>query len=286
MLLTHPAMNSLGDVCGRTGHTTNTSLDYYNDTRNVTRGTRGGKALAQWDDVRGGVSVPRFECLGPGTSDAVNALVNKLFVSSLVAFKPGGTLYGVLRICGASLVMHHAVVTKSLGQGNVISTKLRTSAELAKISDPAFPMETTDGLLIRWSEIIFADYKIRNPEIQEATPDLRSLTRSVNQQSNHMNRIEAQVEQLVANSARRDVVYELQQTQMNWYIQQLMESQRQEAQLRQENAQLRGQISHARENHMTMQSALQSPRRYGHAPEYQQQFCNSNANQHTNNCRQ
>ena len=80
-LLIHPAMNSLGDVCCRTGHTTNSSLDYYNDTRNVTRGTHGGKALAQWDNVKEGVNVPRFECLGEGTSDAVDALMVKLFVT-------------------------------------------------------------------------------------------------------------------------------------------------------------------------------------------------------------
>ena len=210
--------------------------------------------IAEWDIVTGGVQVPRFTCLAAGTSSAVHALIEKLFVSSLAAFKPGGSMYCVLEICEASLVMYHTTVTREVGTGNVISTKLRDSARSATISDPAYPFLSPESILDKWSETMLADFRSRNPEIAEATPDIRSLTVSLNQQSSQMNEMSARIQEVTPICRQRDAACETQRHQMDWYAQQLnAAAHRDIAQLRGENTQLRGenvqlrcQLSHAR----------------------------------------
>ena len=51
-LMMDPTLNGLGDICGRTGHSTGTSVEFYQDLRNVVRGVRGvrgGRVLAGWN---------------------------------------------------------------------------------------------------------------------------------------------------------------------------------------------------------------------------------------------
>ncbi len=108
-LMLHKDMNGLGDIVARTGHSTKSNLDSYADKRNVVRGLRGGRALANWDNAGEAVQVPSFACItkdaDDATKEAVNAFIDRLFVVSLPRFKPEGTLYIVLKTCAASLVM-------------------------------------------------------------------------------------------------------------------------------------------------------------------------------------
>ena len=95
-LCLHPKLNDLSDICNRTGHSFATNIDSYADKRNVTRSTRGGKALAGWEEPKGVVKPPIFECLGDDTPPSVQRLIEKLFVVHVPAFMPGGHLRGVL----------------------------------------------------------------------------------------------------------------------------------------------------------------------------------------------
>jgi hypothetical protein len=255
-LLNHPELNAIGDICGRTGHHTKTSLPWYDDKSNPLRAVRGGKALAGWENVRGMVQPPRFMCLSNGTRNvSVDHFIEKLFVISLPAFKPGGQLYTVLEICGASLVMYHNTVTRDLGPSNVVSTKLRDAARAADIKDPSHPVDSPENILDRWSDQVLADFNSRNPEIAEATPDTRSLTLAVNQLTHIVNVMSGQMQQLVLDNKRRDMQYEHQQQYLAFYSKQLLQREN-------ENIQLRAQLASARSNNIAMQTALQSPPRF------------------------
>lgn len=138
-LMVHRQTTTL-DVCGRSGHSTGTTLDAYVDKSFVFRGLRGAKALAHFKDIDTETKMPRLECLGPHTADAVAALVESLFVVSVPSFLPGGSLHIVLRICAASLVMYHEKVTEQFSPANAVATHLRNAAREAKITDSRFPV--------------------------------------------------------------------------------------------------------------------------------------------------
>jgi hypothetical protein len=181
-LMTHQKLTGL-DVCGRSGHSTGTTLDTYADKSFTVRGLRGGKALAHYRDVDANIKVPRLECLGGHTTTVVEALLDKLFVVSVSAFKHSGSLHIVLRTCMASLIMHHRSVTSQFTPANAVATKLRNASRQAGISDSRYPGESPECILDRWSEIILKDFEDRNPEIAEATTDMAVMAKVLNQQT-------------------------------------------------------------------------------------------------------
>jgi hypothetical protein len=181
-LCTHRNIRGL-DVTGRSGHATGTSLDSYLDKTYIVRGLRGGKALSNFKDIDADVKVPRLECLGAHTVAAVQALISKLFVVSVPAFLPEGSLHMVLRTCTASLIMYHRRVTADFGYVDAVVTKLRNSARSATITDTRFPNKSPESILDDWSIIIMKDYEDRNPEMAQATPDMVQLAAVLNQQS-------------------------------------------------------------------------------------------------------
>lgn len=220
-LSTHRSIRGL-DVCGRSGHETGTSIDSYLDKSFIVRGLRGAKALAQWKDVEADIKVPRLECLGAHTNDAVQDLLNNLFVVSVPYFRSGQALHIVLRTCAASLIMYHRMVTQELGTANAVSTKLRNSARAANIADARFPGESPETLLDKWSDIIMNDYHERNPEIAPATPDAMQMATVLNQQTQLLIEIRSDVRELKRKS-------DMDQVQM--------------AALRQDNAELHNQVA-------------------------------------------
>ena len=130
VLMFHHGLNGLGDICGRTGHSTGTNLDSYGDDRNPLRGLRGGMALSGWDNVRARVTLPSFKCLTASRS-TIESFIEEAFPGDLDAFKREGSLYGVSIACAASLVMFHETVTTEMGPANVISSKLNIVARRA-----------------------------------------------------------------------------------------------------------------------------------------------------------
>lgn len=133
----------------------------------------------------------------------MNAFIDRLFVVSLPRFKPGGTLYIVLKTCAASLVMYHCMVTAELTPANAVSTKLRNAARgnsacgEAPITDILHRGIAPEAVLDHWSQRILADFKERNPEIKDAKPDMLSLAATVNQHGYILNGIAAQQQQML-----------------------------------------------------------------------------------------
>jgi hypothetical protein len=112
---------------------------------------------------------------------AVQALLEKLFVVS--GLHPFPDLHIVLPICAAAMVMYHRLVTEEFGSSNSVATKLRNSARSASISDARYPNMSPESLLDEWSDIIMDDYKARNSEITESSPDLVQIATVQNQQT-------------------------------------------------------------------------------------------------------
>lgn len=172
--MVHRDLNSLGDVCGRSGHTTGTNVDSYADERNMLRGLPGGMALAGWEDTRAWMRAPHFACL-TASDEILDRFITDMFTVSLGSFKRGGKLYCVLRICEATLVMYHNTVIREMGNSNVLSSKLMEVARKARISDSSFPQDAPELLLSRWSSILISDYKRNNNEVQDTSPTLQSV---------------------------------------------------------------------------------------------------------------
>ena len=212
-LIIHPDLNN-SDICGRSGHASGSNIDLYTDDRNIARGIRGGRALAEFS-VGANVRVPRFECLGTDTQSSVNSLVEKLFVVSLPEFLPRGMLHSVLRISAASLVMYHNQLTSDFTPANAVATKLRNTAREANIADIAYPNTAPEVILNYWSQAICDDFCILNPDIAPASPDIQELTKTVNKQSEVLSSMHLMVKQLVRDNQRKDLRYEAQQQQLS-----------------------------------------------------------------------
>jgi hypothetical protein len=191
-LCSHRNIQAL-DACGRSGHATGTSLDSYLDKTYILRGLRGGKALCKFKDIDADIKVPRLECLGAHTADAVRDLIREMFVVSVIAFLPAGSLHVVLRTCAASLIMYHRSVTKEFGDQNAVVSALRNAARKAEIKDLIFPNHSSESILDKWSDIIQKDFEARNPEIAQATPNFAEMAAVMNQQSHALQQIMAMV---------------------------------------------------------------------------------------------
>jgi len=194
-LMMHRALNGM-DVCGRSGHSTGTTLDSYADKTFIVRGLRGARGLGHYNDVDAITKVPRLECLGAHTAGAVKELLDKLFVVSVAAFQQSGSLHVVLRTCAATLIMRHREVTRDFTPANAVATKLQNAAREAGISDACYPGESPECVLDRWSDLVSKDFDARNPEIAEATPDMVSMATVMNQQTKLLIEMQADMQVL------------------------------------------------------------------------------------------
>eukprot|EP00956_Cyclotella_meneghiniana_P033838 scaffold99411_cov129-Cyclotella_meneghiniana.AAC.1 len=202
------------DVTGRSGHSTGTSVDSYADERNMFRGLPGGMALAGWDDTRAQIRAPNFSCL-TATDEVIDRFIDNLFTVSVKAFKRGGKLWSVLRICACTLVMYHNTVTSEMSTANVISSKLMEVARKASITDVSFPASSPEIVLSQWSEIIMNSFKQSNQELQTASPSLQSLTTTVIQQTSALTSMGAALQELTVHIKKKDAVYSAQNDQLS-----------------------------------------------------------------------
>jgi hypothetical protein len=62
-----------------------------------------------------------------------------MYTISIPEFKPGNRLYPVLKICTASIIMHHVDFESNCLPQKRVSSTLRAAAARAEISDPRVP---------------------------------------------------------------------------------------------------------------------------------------------------
>lgn len=209
----HPQCD-LFETCARSGHNTGLSIDYYIDKQNIQRGLPGVKVLAGWENVHKHVCVARLECLGQRNKQAVLRLIKELFVVSVDLFQIGGSLFPVLKMVTASLIMYHQRVTVGLSPSNAISTYMRDCARAAHLVDPSFPELCPEATLDQWSSIIMADFKLRNSHNHSTTADLASIASSLDRLTSANANLNESVESMKRKMDERDAEYKQQSEQM------------------------------------------------------------------------
>jgi hypothetical protein len=81
----------------------------------------------------------QLESLGAEVFSQIESLMTAMYTVSIPEFKLGNRLYPVLKICTASIIMHHIdFQINCLPQSRVLSM-LRAGTARAKISDPRVP---------------------------------------------------------------------------------------------------------------------------------------------------
>jgi hypothetical protein len=83
-----------------------------------------------------------------------------MYTVSIPEFQPGNRLYPILKICTASIIMHHIDFERDCLPQNRVSSMLRNAAARAKISDPRVPHNLgSQEVLNYWSKLIKADFQ-------------------------------------------------------------------------------------------------------------------------------
>jgi hypothetical protein len=82
-----------------------------------------------------------------------------MYTVSIPEFQPGNRLYPILKICTASIIMHHIDIERDCLPQNSVSSMLQNAAARAKISDPRVPQNSgSQEVLNYWSKQIKADF--------------------------------------------------------------------------------------------------------------------------------
>jgi hypothetical protein len=213
----HPECDILS-VCARSGHSTGLSIDYYNDKTNISRGLPGAKALAGYKHLKNNVAAPRLECLGAHNKATILAFMDSCFVINIPYFQRGAKLFPVLKVVMATLIMYHQDVTRELSPSNAVATHLRECARRLNLKDAHHPQLCPEKTLDMWSALILQDFKLRNPEITSATPELASIAESLNQLATANMDLKATINLMMRQNDERHQQWITQTTQMqSWY---------------------------------------------------------------------
>ena len=167
------------DVCGRSGHSTGTTVDTYYDKSNPITGLGAAKARNGYINCNSKIVLPHLKAIGVGES-TIKRLMDKVFTISVPLFFEDGLLYPILRICLASLILHHCQVSQDLGCTSFIASSLKDRFRQASISDARFPNQSPEQVLVKWSAFIREDMNRRLQDYLEVSPDLASLALGVN----------------------------------------------------------------------------------------------------------
>jgi len=151
---------TLFQACARSGHSTGTSLDSYIGKRNVAKTLPTVNALHQQHNIFAKVVLPQLESLGADILPQTESLMTAMYTVSIPEFQPGNRLYPILKICAASIIMHHIDFERDCLPQNRVSSMLRNAAARAKISDPRVPHNLgSQEVLKYWSKLIKADFQ-------------------------------------------------------------------------------------------------------------------------------
>jgi hypothetical protein len=103
------------------------------------------KALHGYSDIHADVVLFTFDSIGSEID--VSDFIDWLFVCNIELFQKGGALRTILLTAAASLVAFHNEVTKDLGYDNALSTKLRSIAIEANLTDSRLPHARPEKVL-------------------------------------------------------------------------------------------------------------------------------------------
>ena len=116
---------TLFQACARSGHSTGTSLDSYIDKRNVAKTLPTANALHQQHKIFAKVAVlPQLESLGADILPQTESLMTAMYTVSIPEFQLGNRLYPILKICTASIIMHHIDFERDCLPQNRVSSML------------------------------------------------------------------------------------------------------------------------------------------------------------------
>ena len=99
----------------------------------------GGKSLAGHKDHNLHVAPHSFECLGTRVVEAVEKLIDNLFVNDIPQLKKGGTLRLLVVTTAARLIGAYKALVCDVGAENSIVSRIKNAARDAKIDDPSVP---------------------------------------------------------------------------------------------------------------------------------------------------
>ena len=174
------------DVAARSGHSTQTSLDYYVDKTNVELGLGAGKILSGHSNAKALVWAPRLEALGDENMGMALQFMDCIITNQVPYFDEGNPLYCLRMIAAASLLMYHNNVTHDLGPHNAISSYMLRKARATKLRDYYEPTLSPECCLARWSTVLYDHFHDVNGEHTRFRSDsIPAMARSMEALSDH-----------------------------------------------------------------------------------------------------
>ncbi|KAL7494080.1 hypothetical protein ACHAWT_003130 [Skeletonema menzelii] len=131
----------------------------------------GGLAMAGYENCHMQPQPMSFACLGTEVRDAVQRLVNALFVNDVPELKKGGKLRPLVNVCAARLIGSLNELVRDVGYTHPIVQKILVAAEKAVVDDDRVMVPTESVNLPRyyivlkdWSKKIRKDFVDNNPQ--------------------------------------------------------------------------------------------------------------------------
>ena len=144
----------------------------------------------------------------------ITKFIKSLFVVTVPSFSPGGELYEVLRICTASLILHHNTVSKECGLYNCITATLNKAARTVNLSDPRASNRRPEFVLRYWSDLIKTDYESRCVELMKSKPDMISMSTTLNQVVSMVAGLQSNISTLVVASRDQETTIASQESEI------------------------------------------------------------------------
>ena len=182
---------------GHTGPEMNNNAEGYIDSIPAMNAP-GGKSLAGHKDHNLHVAPHSFECLGTHVVEAVEKLIDNLFVNDIPQLKKGGTLRLLVVTTAARLIGAYKALVRDVGADNDIVSRIKNAARDAQIDDPSVPM-TAEGprwnaVLREWSCRIEAHVKSKNTEMVPA--ENASLSQQLSGALSIIHRLEKKIDRM------------------------------------------------------------------------------------------
>ena len=141
------------------------------------------QARSGYSNLKGKDHLPSLKAINETNFLQATKFIKELYVVLISLFNIGQPLYSLLTTTTASLILHHPIVTKRLGHGNVISQYLIKAARKAKLVDTCYHNIPYEQLLYKWSKLIKDELENCTTNGMKASPTVASLTEGVLQQS-------------------------------------------------------------------------------------------------------
>jgi hypothetical protein len=134
---------------GHTGPEMNNNAEGYIDSIPAMNAP-GRKLLAGYKDPNLHIVPHSFECLGTEVVEAVEKLIDNLFVNDIPQLKKGGKLHLLIVTAAACMIGAYKALILGVGVDNGIVSRIMNAARDSKIDDALVPM--TDGP--RWNSVL------------------------------------------------------------------------------------------------------------------------------------